>query len=111
MANKRQLKKAICRACGEVASECIFTSEALGKVEDIQKWDSIIIEAALLQAEAVNRVSESFKQLPKDFPSIKEYKKARNAHAKQVVKGINEMMTTTMQEIAQKMNALLPKKA
>ncbi|MCQ2287776.1 MAG: hypothetical protein MJZ74_01625 [Muribaculaceae bacterium] len=111
MANKRQLKKAICRACGEIASECIFASELLVNEADIENWDKIIVDVALLQAEAVNRVSESFKQLPKDFATVKEYKKARNAHAKQVVKGINDMMTETLKGVAAKMNALMPKKA
>lgn len=109
MANKRQLKKAIYRTCGDVAGECIFASEAFGTEANLEEWDKIIVEVALLQSEAVNRVSEPFKQLPKDFASIKEYKKARNAHAKSVVNDIKDLMTQTLQEVAAKMNALMPK--
>lgn len=111
MANKRQLKKAICRTCGEVAGECIFAAEAFGSEANLENWDKIILDVALLQAEAVNRVSESFKQQPNEFANGKEYKKARRAHSKQVVKSIRELMTSTLQEVASKMNALMPKKA
>lgn len=111
MTNKRQLKKAICRTCGDVAGECIFAAQTFGTEADLENWDKIILEVALLQAEAVNRVSEAFDKKPKDFANVKEYKKARRAFSKQVVKGITELMTTTLQEVAKKMNDLMPKKA
>lgn len=111
MANKRQLKKAICRTCGEVAGECIFACETFGKEEDYEKWDKIILEVALLQAEAVNRVSEPFKQKPNEFANDKEYKKARRAHSKKVVNEITQLMTNTLQEVAKKMNELMPQNA
>ena len=111
MANKRQLKKAICRTCGEVAGECIFLAETIGDEAQYENWDKLVLDMALLQSEAVNRVSEPFKQLPKDFASIKEYKKARNAHAKAVVNGITELMTKALEEVAKKMNELMPRKA
>ena len=111
MANKRQLKKAICRTCGDVAGECIFAAETFGNEANYENWDKIILEVALLQAEAVSRVSESFKKQPKEFANGKDYKKARRAHSKQVVNGICELMTTTLKEVAAKMNELMPKKA
>lgn len=111
MANKRQLKKAILRTCGDVAGECIFACEAFGKEADYENWDKIILEVALLQAEAINRVSESFKQQPKEFANGKEYKKARRVHSKQVVAEIKDLMTNTLKEVATKMNELMPKKA
>lgn len=111
MTNKRQLKKAICLTCGNVAGECIFASETFGNPADLEKWDKIIVDVALLQAEAVNRVSESFPQKPKDFANGREYKKARRAFYKNVVNGITELLTGTLQDVAGKMNALMPKKA
>lgn len=109
MANKRQLKKAIYRTCGDVAGECIFAADAFGTEENYEKWDQIIIDAALLQAEAVKRVSTAFDKQPKDFANGKEFKKAHRAFAKQVVKEISELMTSKLQEIAGKMNELMPK--
>ena len=111
MANKRQLKKAICRTCGDVAGECIFAAETFGREEDLENWDKIILEVALLQAEAVSRVSEPFKQQPKEFANGKEYKKARRVHSKAVAKDISDLMTESLKEIAAKMNALMPQKA
>ena len=111
MTNKRQLKKAICRACGEVAGECIFASEAYGTEENREKWDSIIVDTTLLQAEAINRVTAKFDKAPKDFANGKEYKKAHRAFFKEVVKSINEDMTNNLKTIAARMNELMPKKA
>ena len=59
MANKRQIKKAIQRTCGDIASECIFAESAFG-ADKIEQWDSVIIDTALLQQEAVNRVNNRF---------------------------------------------------
>ena len=51
MANKRQIKKAIKNACGDIAGECIFAESAFGEGK-IEEWDSIIVDTALLQQEA-----------------------------------------------------------
>ena len=50
MASKRQIKKAIQNACGDIAGECIFAESAFGE-DKIEQWDSIIIDTALLQQE------------------------------------------------------------
>ena len=110
MANKRQLKKAICRTCGDVAGECIFCADAFGTQENYDKWDDIIIKVALLQGEAIKKIATPFDKQPKDFANGKEFKKAKLAFSKQVVKGISEMMTSTLQEVAAQMNALMPSK-
>ena len=60
MANKRDLKKAIRRSCGSIAGECIFIQDMLQDNANAEQWDSIILDAALLQQEAVNRVTISF---------------------------------------------------
>ena len=72
MASKRQIKKAIMNACGDIAGECIFAESAFGEGK-IEEWDSIIIDTALLQQEAVNRVSNKFDKKVKDFANRKEY--------------------------------------
>lgn len=109
MANKRQLKKAICRTCGDVAGECIFAADAFGTEENYEKWDMIIIDVAMLQGEAVKKVSTAFDKQPKDFANAKEFNKAHRAFAKQTVKAISELMTSKLQEVAGKMNELMPK--
>ncbi len=108
MANKRQLKKAIRYACGEMAGECIFASETL-EGTDIAKWDHIILDIALLQEEAVNRIAAKFDQKPKDFETAKAYNDARRAYFKKAEKELSEYMHSETGKIAEAMNALVPK--
>ncbi|MBR5639086.1 MAG: hypothetical protein IKW83_04910 [Muribaculaceae bacterium] len=108
MANKRQLKKAICYACGEMAGECFFAQETFENTNP-EDWDKIIIDIALLQAEAVNRVSVDFDKAPKDFANGKEYKKARRTYFKAVEKALGNYMKEESEKIVGAMNALIKK--
>ena len=106
MASKRQIKKAIMNACGDIAGECIFAESAFGG--NVEDWDSIIIDTALLQQEAINRVSNKFGKKVKDFANRKEYNKARRAFYKQCEKELSEYFHTEVENIAKRMNALMP---
>ncbi|MDO4511887.1 MAG: hypothetical protein Q4B68_08740 [Bacteroidales bacterium] len=108
MANKRDLKKAIRYACGDMAGECIFAQQTFEGTEETA-WDQIILDVALLQEEAVNRVSVSFDKVPRDFESKKEYNKARRTYFKAVEKALAEYMRTETEQIVNAMNALVPK--
>ena len=108
MANKRQLKKAIQRACGEMAGECFFAQETFENTNP-EDWDKIVLDIALLQAEAVNRVSIDFDKVPKDFANGKEYKKARRTYFKAVEKALNNYMKEESEKIVGAMNALIKK--
>ncbi len=107
MANKREIKKAIQRACGDIASECIFAESAFGE-DKIEQWDSIIIDTALLQQEAVNRVNNHFGKAVKEFPNHKEYNKARRVFFKQCEKELSEYFRAQVENIAKRMNELMP---
>ena len=108
MANRRQIKKAIQEACGEIAGECIFAESAFGEGKT-EQWDSIIIDTALLQQEAVNRVNNRFEKKVKDFANRKEYNKARRTFFKQCEKELSEYFRTEVENIAKRMNDLMPK--
>lgn len=108
MANKRNLKKAIRFACGDMAGECIFAENTI-EGTDVAAWDQIILDIALLQEEAVNRVSVSFDKVPRDFENKKDYNKARRTYFKAVEKALAEYMNTETEQIVAAMNALLPK--
>ena len=73
--------------------------------------DSIIVDVALLQEEAVNRVTVAFDRAPKDFENRKAYNKARRAYYKEVEKAISNYMHEETENIVKRMNALMPKKA
>ena len=107
MASKRQIKKAIMNACGDIAGECIFAESAFGEGK-IEEWDSIIVDTALLQQEAINRVSNKFGKKVKDFANRKEYNKARRAFYKQCEKELSEYFRAEVENIAKRMNALMP---
>ncbi len=107
MANKRDIKKAIQRACGDIAGECIFAESAFGEGK-IEQWDSVIIDTALLQQEAVNRVNNRFGKKVKEFANRKEYNKARRAFFKQCEKELSEYFRAEVENIAKRMNELMP---
>lgn len=109
MASKRQIKKAIQNACGSIAGECIFAESAFGD-NNLEQWDSIIVDTALLQQEAINRVSNQFGKKVKDFANRKEYNKARRAFFKQCEKELSEYFRAEVDNIAKRMNELMPKK-
>ena len=108
MANKRQLKKAIRYACGEMAGECFFAQETFENTNP-EDWDKIVLDIALLQAEAVNRVSVDYDKVPKDFANSKEYKKARRTYFKAVEKALGKYMKEESEKIVGEMNALIKK--
>ena len=108
MANKRDLKKAIRYACGEIAGECMFAADTF-EGADIEAWDKIIVDVALLQEEAVNRVSVSFDKVPRDFPNKQDYKKARRTYFKAVEEALADYMHAETEKVVAAMNALLPK--
>lgn len=108
MANKRQLKKNIRYACGDIAGECIFAQQVFGQ-DKLQEWDDIIIKTALLQQEAINRITVDFDKTPQDFPNRREFNKAHRQYFKKVVGAINQFMNDEISKIVADMNALTPK--
>ena len=96
-------------ACGEIAGECIFAESAFG-ADKREEWDSIIVDTALLQQEAINRVSNQFGKKVKEFANRKEYNKARRAFFKQCEKELSEYFRAEVENIAKRMNELMPSK-
>lgn len=109
MANNRQLKKAICRSCGQIAGEALVAQAAMD-YKDAEKWDDIVINAAMLQVAALKRVAPAFGKKVKEFESKKAYNKARYLFYKENEKAVSEFMKEEVGKIVAQMNALLPKK-
>lgn len=108
MANKRNTKRNIHYACGEIAAECIFAQETFAQ-DNIQKWDDIIIRLALLQQDAIKRISVDFDKLPKDFENRRLYNKSRRSYFKAMNNALKDFMHNEMEKIIADMNALVPK--
>lgn len=107
MASKRQTKKAIQNACSDIASECIFAESAFGE-NNLDEWDSIIVDTALLQERSLKSVNMRFGKKVKDFANRKEYNKARRAFTKQCIKELSESFRTEVENITKRMNNLMP---
>ena len=80
------------------------------RLANAEKWDEIVIDAALLQVSGLKKTNSKFEQRPKDFENGRAYKKARRAFFKANEKELAAMMHSETQKIVEKMNALLPKK-
>ena len=109
MATNRQLRKAICRACGQIAGESLVAQAAMD-FKDAERWDEVVINAALLQVSALKKVAPAFDKKPKDFANGKDYKKARRSFYKAQEKELAAYMKEEVSKIVDQMNALLPKK-
>lgn len=108
MANKRQLKKAIRYACGDMAGECFFAQNTFENTNP-EDWDKIIINIALLQGRAIDKISVDFDKTPKDFANGREYKKARRTYFKAVETAIKKFMAEESEKIVGEMNTLIKK--
>lgn len=107
MANKRNLKKRILYVCGDLAGECILSSEYIPGI-DIEKMYNIIPEIASLQVDTLKRVSFSYDKTVKDFGSKKEYNKAKRTYFANAYKKLNSDFLETVKKIVKKMNEAIP---
>jgi len=110
MANKRQTKKAIREACGHIASECIVAESALRNTDNLEQWDNIIIDTALLQQKALQRVRFAMEQKPRQFADRRAYNRARKQHTKAQEQQLSTWFRSQVEDIATRMNGLLPHK-
>jgi len=108
MANKRQMKKAINNACVEMANECLFAQSTFDNTNP-EEWEKVIDDIAMLQDQALKRVSVDFDKLPKDFAYVKDYRKARRTYFHAVEKAIGKFMHEGGEKIVGEMNALVKK--
>ena len=105
MANKRQFKDAIRRACGDIATVCFCEMDAQGgKNED--KWVEVVIDAALLQDSAVRMVNPSFGKKVKEFESPAAYRKAKRAFFKANQVAVAEYIKNHVEEFTKRINEL-----
>lgn len=107
MANKRNLKKEIRYACGEVAFHTIITRQYV-EGANIELLDQIIIRVAQLQAKSLANATFSFDKIPSDFDSLAEYNKAANKYYKQAYKSLKLEFNKQLQEIVNSLNKAIP---
>lgn len=107
MANKRDLKKYIKYTCGDIAGECLFGIDFFENA-DAEKLENVIVKAACLQTETIDKVSVSFDKTLKSFNgNAKEYKKARRAYYKECYKALQQELSDSVNALVAEMNSTL----
>lgn len=107
MSSKRVLKKEIRRVCGNLAGECIMAKEAIPGV-DKKEVGRIIVQIAVLQENALQRVSAGFDRAKLSFDSARDYRAAAHAYYEKAFAEIKQEFNKRVAEIVKEMNALLP---
>ncbi len=106
MSNKRNLKKSIKYACGNVAGECVYASLRLEGIDE-EKIENIVCQVAMLQVTAVDKVTARFDKTRKDFADEKAYRKARRAYFKEYYAGVEKEFASSIDNIVKQMNDML----
>lgn len=107
MASKRDLKKYIKYTCADIAGECVFAMNFFVGIE-CDKMENIIIKAAYLQTETIDKVSVSYDKTLKSFNgNAFEYHKARKAYFKECYKSLRKELAEAVNALVNEMNSAL----
>lgn len=106
MANKRQLKKSINNACGDLAY-ALFLTECVAKESNQEKALEILNAAAQLQSNALSKVSVSFDKTPGSFENKRQYHKAHKQYFTKAYNELQQEFVAKLQAIVDEVNKLL----
>ncbi len=109
MANKRDLKRAIKAACGNMAGECIITRNFVEGV-DRAKMADIIFNIADLQCASIEKVSFAYDKSAKSFDNRHLYNVARKKYFRKAYGKLIKDFKEGMNDIVKQMNEALPAK-
>lgn len=107
MTNKRQLKKYIRHACGDMAAELLIARTVFDGFND-NDVNAIINDIAELQVKALEDCTFAFDKARRDFDNAALYNKARAEYNKKAYRTLLGKFHTAMAEIVKKMNAAMP---
>lgn len=107
MTNKRQLKKYIHRACGDMAAELLVARALWDGFKD-QEVNAIVNDIAELQVKALEDCTFAFDKARRDYDNIAAYNKARAEYNKKAYGTLLRKFHESMAEIVKKMNAAMP---
>lgn len=103
MANKRQLKKNIHRACNDVAFACFITECSVMDINE-EALGNLLCQVDQLESKSVKNITFSFDKTPCDFENKKEYHKARRAYYAAAYKKLCAEFTQHLQKIVDELN-------
>lgn len=78
---------------------------------DIDALDGIILDAARLQTDALQRLTFAFDKQSADFSSGREYRTARRRYYRQAYASFRDKFLAHVNELVHRLNAALPKPA
>ena len=90
MANKRELKRNIRQICGEAAIEVMASLPQ-------NEARNIVLQLARLQSKSLANASFAFDHARRDFPSLKDYNKARSDYNRSAFKALKKDFTANLQ--------------
>ena len=107
MASKRDLKKYIKYTCADIAGECVFAMNFFNGIE-CDKMEDIIVKAAYLQTETIDKVSVSYDKTLKSFNgNAYEYNKARKTYFKECYKSLRKELANSVNALVIEMNSAI----
>ena len=98
--NKRTLKKHIQQVCGNAAVEVLINLPA----EVARK---IVFQLAELQTRSLANISFSFDHSRRDFPTTKDYNRARTAYNRAAFSKLRKDFDEALQSIVKEINSSL----
>lgn len=107
MANKRNLKKHVSYACGDIAAECIVASHLI-KGADSAALESLVMKIALLQDATIRKVNIAFDKTPGSFEDVKIYNAARRKYFRTAYGKLIETFNAEIRGIVDEMNKAIP---
>lgn len=107
MSNKRSIKKAAKRTCGQIASECLCARSLVPGI-DVAKIEEAVISVAELQFTTVSAVTFAFDKGRSAFANAHDYKEARRKYFRKGYAKLKNDFIKGVEEVVAKMNAALP---
>ena len=107
MTNKRELKKYIHRACGDLSVSILTTADAFACLTEDQVSD-LIVRLALLQEKTLANATFAYDKICKDFDNRAAYLRARSVYEKAAYKQLIDSFLAEITAIVKDFNALIP---
>ncbi len=105
MQSKRDLKKQIRYICGDLVGECLLLGEVCPE-EKLDDVNQLIVDLAILQEGTIAKASIVFDKAVKEFPTRKEYNKARNAYYRKAFTALHKQFNETLSDCVHRMNQI-----
>lgn len=109
MSKRRNFKKNIRYACGDLAAECIMAKYFVDDM-DSQAMDNAVVEIARIQETLLSRANVKFDKSAEAFENKAQYRKAHRDFMHKAFKSLNQLFIAEVNKVVKEMNKALPEK-